>query len=93
MLRDSVQPPVQRGFKSSDDILFPPFSDIAEENLRPFCRVLCTILLIMGSMTTPTTYNSSESKCKDLGQFYHANEAGHMCWTVWLQWRLEAGFV
>jgi hypothetical protein len=66
MFRDSVQPPVQRRFKSGDDILLPPFSDIAEENPRPFRRVLCTRLLIRGNMTKSTAYNSSKSKCNDL---------------------------
>ena len=36
MLRDSVQPPVQRRFKSGDGILLPSFSNTAEEGLRSF---------------------------------------------------------
>ena len=67
MLRDSIQPPVQCRFKNRNDFLFPSFSDIAVKNPRPFRRVLCTKLLMGGDATMSATYNSSESKCKDLG--------------------------
>lgn len=43
MLRDSVQPPVQRRFKSGDNVFLPSFSYKAKENPRPFRRVLCML--------------------------------------------------
>jgi len=65
MLRDSVQPPVQRRFKSGDNIFLPSFSNIAKENPRPFRRVLCA-LLMRGNITTSATYDGTERECKDL---------------------------
>lgn len=59
------------------------FPHVAEENLGPFCRVLCTVLTV-GKVTTRMAYDRAESKCKDLGQFYHANKAGDLCWTALL---------
>lgn len=65
MLRDGIQPPIQRGFKSGDNSLLPSFSHIAEESLRPFRRVLCTLSEV-GNATTPVAYDSAESECEDL---------------------------
>ena len=92
MLRDSAKPPVQRRVKSCDDVALPPFPDIAEDDPGPFCRVLCTPL-IRGGAATPATYNCSESECKDLGQFYHTNKAGHLRRLIWLRCQLEIEFV
>ena len=83
MLRDSTKPPVQCGVKRSDDVALPPFPDIAENDPGPLRRVLRT-LLMRGDVEAPATYNSTESECKDLGQFDRTNEAGHLCWLIWL---------
>ena len=84
MFRDSTKPPVQCGVESGDDVALPPFPDIAEDNPGPLCRVLYP-LLMRGGTATPVTYNSSESECKDLGQFDCTNEAGHLCRSIWLE--------
>lgn len=49
MLRNSVQPPIQRGLDGGNNILLPSFSNIAEENPRSFRRVLCAALLMRGN--------------------------------------------
>lgn len=67
MLRDSVRPPVQSGLDGGDNVLLPPFSDITEENPRSFRRILCIVLLMRANTTKFATYNSSESKCEDMG--------------------------
>lgn len=92
MVRDTLQPPVQRRFKSDNNVLLPSFSDVAEENSTPLRRVLRAVLMKRNVATTGT-YNGPESKCKNLGQFDQANEARHLCWTVRLLWRPEAGFI
>lgn len=81
MLRDCAKPPVQCGVESGDDVALPPFPNISEDNPGPLRRILY-ILLMRGDAATSTTYNSSESKCKDLRQFDCANEAGHLCWSI-----------
>jgi len=81
MLRDGAKPPVQCRVKSGDDVAFPPFPDIAENNPGPLRRVLYT-LLMRRYAATPATYDSSESECEDLGQFDCANEAGHLCRSI-----------